>query len=429
MRIFSVVGSALNFGGRRMETIARVAWLPVALLLVVNMATVFAYLSIIAGRPITFSDVPSYIAAQQILGQHIARGWEQNENAMWLVSGINFALQTILIASFMAPLVRFAGLDERPRPGALRLAFGPDQLRYIFASFFSLIINVVVVYLPILIASFYSLKYIFDALAKTVATFPDPESLHTIKLQTGADIVAASGMGWIYELAIPVAAAAPFALIAWLVMFFHFHPRNRPAAPPSGNAIARGLVTFVLTGAMIGGLWLLFRGVIKAMIENFISLGGASLQGMPGGPLNAILVLGIVAYLLVSYVNLRLYAYPGVAVCRKSLAPGGLLRVSRGWNIVRLQIIIMIISLFLVVIQVVINAYALTWILQTLGVLYQAVASSTRLINSGVTPDWVQPVFVWTWNAIKILTNVIWTFFSYGVAAGLFGRLYRESEA
>ena len=40
--VFSVTGEALNFGGRRMETIMRVSWLPVALLLIVNMATVFA---------------------------------------------------------------------------------------------------------------------------------------------------------------------------------------------------------------------------------------------------------------------------------------------------------------------------------------------------------------------------------------------------
>ena len=38
LRIFSVVGEALNFGGRRMETIARVAWLPLLLSMIATMA-------------------------------------------------------------------------------------------------------------------------------------------------------------------------------------------------------------------------------------------------------------------------------------------------------------------------------------------------------------------------------------------------------
>ena len=68
------------------------------------------------------------------------------------------------------------------------------------------------------------------------------------------------------------------------------------------------------------------------------------------------------------------------------------------------------------------------WLLQLLTALYQAVASYTRLISSGVTGEWVQPFFVWLWNGFKILANIFWTFFFYGVLAGLYGRLYRESE-
>ena len=54
---------------------------------------------------------------------------------------------------------------------------------------------------------------------------------------------------------------------------------------------------------------------------------------------------------------------------------------------------------------------------------------STKLVNSGVGADWVLPLFIWIWNGIKILANVFWAFFSYGVIAGLYGRLYRDSES
>mgnify|MGYP001384172842 CR=1 FL=1 len=66
-RIFSIVGFSLSFGLQRMETILRVAWLPVTLLLVLDMATVFSILSIATGRFISFADVATYGEAQQAL--------------------------------------------------------------------------------------------------------------------------------------------------------------------------------------------------------------------------------------------------------------------------------------------------------------------------------------------------------------------------
>ena len=191
LRIFSVTGEALNFGGRRMVTIMRVAWLPVVLLLMLNMATVFAYLSVIAGEAITFSDTATFTRAQQLVAKFAPKGFEESPTAMWSIMAGNLALQTLLIASFMAPLIRYAGLGEKPRPGAVRLAFGPDQLRYIFAGIFSFLFVAVLVFAPIAAASFYVLKYILAALSQTTATFPDPNSLHTIEVTTvGQDLVS-----------------------------------------------------------------------------------------------------------------------------------------------------------------------------------------------------------------------------------------------
>ena len=434
LRIFSVTGEALNFGGRRMETIMRVAWLPVVLLLILNMATVFAYLSVIAGQVITFTDIPSasFARAQQILAQNVEKGFQQSPQAMWTITLGNLALQTLLIASFMAPLIRYAGLGEKPARGALRLAFGPDQLRYIFAGLFSFLFVFVLILGPILAASYYILEYIMDALSQTIATFPDPDSLHTIELTTVGQSMAARGASWVYNLAIPMAAVAPFALIFWGIIFFHFHPRNRPAAALEGNPILRALTTLVVAAAiLVGGYWLLQNQIAAAFVaasQASSSIGAEQVSALAASPANAILFVGLVLYLIVGYYNLRLYPYPGVAVCRKSLLPGKTFKVSRGWDLIRLQLVLFFVGLFLILVQFFINKFALNWILQAISTLYQASASSSRLLSSGVTADWILPFWVWTWNIVKIIINVFWAFFSYGVAAGLYGRLYRESE-
>ena len=427
LRIFSVTGEALNFGGRRMETIARVAWLPVVMLLIVNMTTVFAYLSVIAGQPITFAEISTFTRAQQLVVQFAERGFEKSPNAMWAITAGNVVMQTLLIASFMAPLIRYAGLGERPAPGVVKLAFGPDQLRFIISGALSFLFIVVLVLAPIMAATFYVAKYIIAALSQTVASFPDPDSLHTIELTTAAESLTARGGAWIYDLAIPSAAAAPFALLLWLVVLFHFHPRNRPAIR-GRNVFLRGLVTLLVTGGFLaGGYWFL-REQILQIFAPVAALGQEPGQILEQTPLNTKLLFGVVIYFLVSYFNLRLYPYPGVSVCRKSLLLGNTLKASRGWDIIRLQIILVLIGMFLLIVQYAINSHAMGWILQALSVLYQAVASYTRLLSSGVTGEWVAPLFVWIWNGIKILVNVFWTFFSYGVVAGLYGRLYRESE-
>jgi hypothetical protein len=431
LRIFPVIGDALNFGGRRMETIARVSWLPIVLLLIANMAAIFGYLSIIAGRVITFEDIPTFLTATQLSTQHAARGFENNAAGMWAITAGITVLQTVLVASFMAPLIRYAGLGEKPAPGFVRAPFGPDQIRFIISSILSFLLVAVLVFGPIAGASYYALKYIVEAMAETRAVFPDPESLHTIQLTTAGASLADQGMAWVYSHALPAAFAAPFAIALWLIMFFHFSPRNRSAAQQGGNIFLRGLVTFFATAGLLAGGYFLLRPVVLASYQQVVQLSGEAAKNLTGTPVDAVLIVGLVAYLLVSYFNLRLYPYPGVAVCRKSLGFGGTFRVTRGWNIFSLFVVLFIIGLFMGLVQVfIINGLLLSVLLPwVVNLLYQATAVSTRLVNSGVTGDWVLPTFVWIWNITKILINIVWLFFTYGVTAGLYGRLYRESEA
>ncbi len=424
LRMFSVIGESLNFGARRLELIARVAWLPVLLTLIVDMSTMFAYLSVIAGRVVTFADVSSFVQAEQYFARFSGRGWASAPGQMALIASVNFVLKLVLLSSFIAPLIRYAGLGERPGPGLVRLPFGPDQLRFIVAGFASIVIVMIVVAAPIAGASFFVMKAIVDAMSQTMASFPDPSSLHTIELVSAGQGVIERGAAWIFDLALPLAAAAPFALIVWLIGVLHFHPENRPNAGEGGSLIARALVVFFVAGALAGTAFFMMRGVA---VQSITQSAGASETSLQGTPVQAVIIFSVLAAMLVTYFNLRLFPWPGVAVCRRSLGLGSTLAVTRGWNLLRLPVILILVGGFLLTAVVVINAVILPAVLSTLNVLFQATEASTRLVNSGAKSDWVRPLFVWIWNLTQIGVNFLWTFFSYGVVAGLYGRLYRES--
>lgn len=448
LRILSTVGEALNFSGRRMETIARVAWLPLLLSMIATMTAAFAMLSVIAGQKITFAQVPAFLTAQKLVAEHAARGFQNDAGAMWTITVASVVVQTLLTASFMAPLIRYAGLGEKPAPGFIRAPFGADQLRFVVSGIFGFLFVAVLVFGPMAAASFYTLKYIAAAMAQTMASFPDPASLHTIEVKTAGELLAEQGRGWIYDRAMPLYGAIPLALIFWGLLFFHFHPDNRPVSQIKGNPFLRALVTLLAAaGFLMIGYFFLAEAVINEF-KNYAGKIGAlsslgaylsvnldgvvqSLEFLAKSPVGRFMFFAVSIFFVVNYLSLRLFAYPGVAVCRRSLALGNTLSVTRGWNLLRLWVVVSLIGLLLYVMQVyVINGLLLQNLLpSTFNRLYAATAVATKLVNSGSTADWVLPLFVWVWNVIRILINVVWSFFSFGVAAGLYGRLYRESEA
>ena len=454
LRIFSVLGEALNFGGRRMETIARVAWLPVLIIMIVNMVTVFAYLSVIAGRIITFEDVPTYVSAQQSLFRLASVGFQTSPAQMWLITVVSLILNWILVSSYMAPHIRYVGLGEKPAPGAVRLHFGADQFRFVLSSLANVVFLAVLVFVPIISATFYVMKYITDALSQTLASFPNPDSLHTIEIITGAELAAANGAAWMYDSAIPIIGMAPLALLLWLLTFLHFSPRNRPSAPEGGNVILRAITTLLVTvGLLAAGYYFLKEMVMGSFAANAMFLGTVaevveqlkainpklaidmtsvkeSIKFVFKSPIGRLLFFGVASFYLVNYFSLRLFAYPGVTVCRKSLGLGNTLRVSRGWNIIRIAIIVYASGALLFYIYKWVIDYGLLQMVLLKGVLtylLTAVGVTSKLFNSGVTQDWVLPLFIWIWNIVKIIVNLVWTFFCIGVAAALYGRLYRES--
>ena len=393
LRIFSVVGEALHFGARRMETIMRVAWLPVVLILVLQMATVFAHLSVMAERLITFADFGTYAGAQKTLAKYIAVGMTTKPVPMLAVMVTSAAIELVLIASFMAPLIRLSGLGERPSPGVVKLAFGADQLRYIAASLLSILVMALFIFGPMAAAAFFTIKYILEAIAELrFAQFPDPGSLHTIKVVPARDVFFDTAALRPLSRWLPLAIAAPFAVGFWLALTAHFHPKNRASGAGAPNAIMRAVV--VLLGALaVGGL--IWFGLVYLV-------GG----GDPASGLSYILAIGALGMLIAYYANLRIAPYVGVAVCRKSLRPGGTFRVTRGFNIFRLLGVFVLLALIIFAVQFLINLIAFPAIGATINNLFSATDVYTKYVNGGEGSEWVRPLFVWIWNGFKILANI-----------------------
>ncbi len=206
-------------------------------------------------------------------------------------------------------------------------------------------------------------------------------------------------------------------------------------------------MTLLVAVAVLAAAYFFFAGVMVAQFQSQtiffgmaagvaglfpvdVSEFGKALNLLMTSPAGRIVFFGAVSFFLVNYFSLRLFAYPGVSVCHRSMGLGGTLSVTRGWNILRLWVIVTLLGLFLFIMQVfILNALLLQSLLPgVLNLLYKATEVSTKLVNSGEAADWVLPTFVWVWNITKIAINVLWSFFSFGVTAGLYGRLYRESE-
>lgn len=442
LRTFSVAGEALNFGARRMETIMRVAWLPIVLLLVLNMATVMAVLSVAYGRLISFADAGSWAIFQAAIGKYLqqlatmlaTQGPQAIPKELYYIVGTSFLLQMILIASFMAPLIRYAGLGERPAPGVVRLEFGAAQLRFALASILSSLVIAALIIAPVAAAAYYAMKYIAEAMMQTYASFPDPNSLHTIELLPAQQVITARGDLWFYNRAVPLIAVAPFAFVLWVALILHFHPKNLEGAG-SGNILTRVVGALASVVALSAAFWLSFYLLAKVgykmlitVILTIVSPLLATAYLFTGKLSIDQLAIVSVIVLFFYYFSLRIAPYQGVAVCRGSMAPGGTLKVTRGWNIMRLFIAGFVLSAVLSTASFLINQFMFGFIGMVTNFLYAATSTATKLVNSGAEAEWVRVFFVWAWNIIKILVNLFWAFFSYGAVAGYLGRLYRESE-
>ncbi len=452
--IWSVAGEALNFGGRRMETIMRVAWLPVVLLLIVQMVSVFLTLSITLGTSVTFRQSVTYLAAQDAYAQFAAVAWQSHPRQMFLVTGGAMLVSLILIASFMAPLIRYAATGEKPASGLIRLPFGRDQIRFSLTALLGGFVSIGVLFAPLMAAIGAINRHFFGLIANTKledhVKFPFPDSLHSVYEVNVADIITTAGKWWVFGLPVSLLLlCGPLAGLLVGLMLRHFHPSKRHLAMAAeANPILRVVTVTGVTLAVVGILWGLIAGVIPrppySLGEGFalgtplaqvlgvtnLFLGGfIGLLPMLDTPFRQFALFSVLLIVIIFYFNLRLFAWPGSAVIGKSLLLRNALTVSRGWNLSRIIAVFILIFVITFVMQGVIN-FALNQVLVPV-ILYMhgLLVTTTRLINSGVSADWILPIAQWTWNLARLLVNIFWMFFSYGVLAGLYGRLYAHVTA
>lgn len=418
LRAFSVVGEALQFSSRRFETVMRVAALPIVLLLIFNMAATFGYLSVANDRLITFKDVAaagvSWAQATRLAGNAATQGLMASSVPAWSIFAASLVVNLVLVSAIMAPLIRYAGLGEKPARGVLRIDFGPDQLRFIGASALSFLLSALVIYAPIGAATFIIIGLISTAVSTPYAHFPEADSLHTIDLVSGRDALSMRGGLWLYDYGYWSAATLLIAALLAIALIFHLRPRGegRTAGigfPLRALGVVVGIAAFFLLAALLA--------------TRFAALGGAALppEALP------VVLFAAAALAAAAFLNLRLYPYAGVAVCRKSMAFGGALRVTQRFDVFRLGLAFLLLGLVLFLMQILLvwlgggSAYAV------LGYLAAAVRSYVRLLAGGEGGDWVFPFFGWLWAVIGVVFTLLWTAFTYGVSAGLWGRLYRES--
>ncbi|MBY0421249.1 MAG: hypothetical protein K2Q06_03020, partial [Parvularculaceae bacterium] len=217
---------------------------------------------------------------------------------------------------------------------------------------------------------------------------------------------------------VPLAALAPLFLVFWATLFLHFRPREGTMAGLRANPFLRGAFTFV------GAAFIFLLAWQWALFTNNVPLNG------PDGRMNEIAPFfgfEAAAIVFLYYLSLRFFPVIGVAVCRRSFRSGEFLSATHGWNIFGLIAILILLSAVLIFMQVIIQSV-------TLSAAYAVVAQALEAVGAflGWDPqlrptDWIAPVVAWAWLIVRILYNVFWVFFSYGVLGGLLGRLYRET--
>jgi len=399
LNVFSVAGEALNFGFRRFETILRVGWLPVSLLLVFNMAAVFLWLSIAYGNPVSFADVTAsgarWAEIIALAQQKANEGLAADNNLAFALAGATLLVNAALVASFMAPLIRYAGLGEKPAPGFIRAPVGPDQIRFLAAGALSTLVFAAVVYTPITFATLSILDFMGTAMTTPYASFPEPDSLHTVEVILGADRY---GVRWLYGWQVWGAAAALLAAILFVAIFAHVAPRREDKRAGIG-LLGRGLGV----GAALAAFFALAGLAYSSTLGEAAVTATARADGLAG------VLFVVAATALGVFIGLRLYPYAGVATCRRSMALAGSLRVTRRYNLLRLLAALMLTGVILFGAQVLLGFAAGQAGSALFGVMVAA-QSAARI--GGGDEGAAMKAALWLCASGGVAANALWALFT-----------------
>ncbi len=498
-----------------METILRLIWLPLILLLCVQFVWAYCMLDLLVEEPIQAKTVLFYTIAQEQYKTYPVVAWQRVPWHMFALT-IGVVISSLyIIASFMVPLIRYAATGEKPPEGLFRQSWGIANLRFSRAALLSGFVSLLVLFAPLMAAMNALNQHILRSVVKIEipdhVKFPFEESLHTVYQSSIADLVTNKANVWVLGIPVSILALAiPILSIFLFLMVRHFafgRMRGGHAGEGTSNRKTLFNVLIVLLLSMV--VFFLLWGMVSTILPRPPIVD--SLLPKLGGSLGHFSFFAVSLFLLLAYLNMRLFAWPGYAVMRRPgpigqskpvrnnikgfffligiFAIGALLYffgdkisgmpgmsvLGQGWNWVFAHYISVmsdhgiyvlcalivaafvtmyfsnglranlitsrgtnlfrIIGLFLLVfivtyaMQYAINFLLNKVVFRAVSLTYAMLVTSTRLSNSGVSAAWITPTILWSWTGFKVLVNLFWMIFSYGVLAGLYGRLFTHTEA
>ena len=180
--ILPVIRESMGFASRQFETVARVSWFPLLLVLLFLIMFPYLQLTVLSGGPVTLNDT-SLAEARKLLEKNQADLWQNRTGIMIALAALSYIVITVLYTSFIVPLLRLAARGEPVSHRSLSLSFGPRHLKFIGVSLLTIFGVSIVTLLPLGLVTNFINGYVDQAMQTQYAVFPDSDSLHTIKLE------------------------------------------------------------------------------------------------------------------------------------------------------------------------------------------------------------------------------------------------------
>ncbi|MBD0427578.1 hypothetical protein [Aquisalinus flavus] len=341
MRInfYRSVTDAWGFAVHRFSLIARLAWFPVLLIIMMSLLLPYVLLTILNGQVVTITDI-SLADAATAIAKNQALLWEQHFGTMLALNVLSYVFSTLMYASFLVPLIRYTARGIEPSHRSVVLHIGPRHFKFLGATLLTVGSIFLLLWMPVMISTFFIDSHVADAMNTKYAVFPDADSLHSVEIVSGLE------------------SALGFALL---------------------------------------------KGVLR-----------------------------IVAVVSVLYFSLRFFAVPFFAGVREKGDSYHSIKASwaltRSWNAAKLACGLLVLGIAILIVTYLLNVYVLTLTATALQTMYALAFSSTGVMGTlGQDMAWVLDLIEWIWVVIRVVLNLTFLCFVFGIIAGLGGSLVRQS--
>lgn len=267
---YRTVTETLGFAIRRYDTVARVGWFPLFLLLLFSLALPFLFLSIINGKAVTLEMIAHGDAVAGI-AKNAAVLWQQHGPVLIAFEAINYVVTTLMYASFFVPLLQLAARGTEPSHRSVVLHIGPRHFKFLFATLATLVVMLLLFYAPLYVSLLFIENYVAEAMAAQYASFPDETSLHTIEIVSGmSNLWAWSTLTWVLVTVFGVAFG--YFGLRFLPLPFFAAVREKGDAYRSVPAAWRFTRGFVVLKMLLSVVVLALLFIITTLVLNFYVL-------------------------------------------------------------------------------------------------------------------------------------------------------------